>query len=50
VLTKLFEINIYYFPCFSMILGDLVMKEHVGEKGNFILCCFKTLRNSFKAR
>lgn len=36
-LTELLEINIYYFSCFSMILEDLVMKEPVGEKGNFTL-------------
>lgn len=33
-----------------MILGELVMKEYVGEKGNFILSLCKTLISGFKAR
>lgn len=49
-LTELLEMNIHYVFCFSMILGELVMKEYVGEKGNFILSLCKTLISGFKAR
>lgn len=50
VLTELLEMNIHYVSCLSMILGEFVMKECVGEKGNFILSFCKTLINGFKSR
>jgi len=32
-----------------VVLGELVMKEHREEKGDFTLCCCKTFINNFKA-